>query len=308
MAVFKPLTISQKETDVKKIMQSLYRFSEDLKFTLANLGLDDNFDNSVLKTITERNEKMRTLSFDADGLKLEFSDYTTEAKTRLEENERKISMLVDSGKVVETMLSRMELYGEYITLKTGQIRIDTTNMKLDAAGNVTFSGSITGGSITIADGFRVNPDGSCVISGGLETETLNPTGGIYASELDGFNDDNYINNVEGTITCRELTATSVSCRNLYETSDQRKKKQINSLMPEAAEAMLKEMQPVQYHIGSWESIGFIANNLPTARKRGKYLALSYNNCGAVYAAAIQLNQKRIEKLKERIRRRKNVKL
>lgn len=37
------------------------------------------------------------------------------------------------------MLSRMELYGEHIDLKTGHVTIDANNMKLDAAGNATFS-------------------------------------------------------------------------------------------------------------------------------------------------------------------------
>ena len=54
MAVYKPLVIEKNETDIKKIMRQLYRFSEDLKFTISNLSLDDNFSKESLDTITER--------------------------------------------------------------------------------------------------------------------------------------------------------------------------------------------------------------------------------------------------------------
>lgn len=54
------------------------------------------------------------------------------------------------------MLSRMELYGEHIDLKTGHVTIDANNMKLDAAGNATFSGTITGGTMHLGNNFAVD--------------------------------------------------------------------------------------------------------------------------------------------------------
>ena len=80
---------------------------------------------------------------------IDLLDYETGMHTSLEQTREKISLLVDSGDVVNTMLSRMELYGEYITLKTGQVIIQAQNMTLDKAGNAYFSGDIIGGSINM---------------------------------------------------------------------------------------------------------------------------------------------------------------
>lgn len=46
MSVFKELVLS-KEEDKKSLVKKLYRFSEDLKFTLSNLD-EDNFSRSFL--------------------------------------------------------------------------------------------------------------------------------------------------------------------------------------------------------------------------------------------------------------------
>ena len=149
VAVFKPLVLDQDETDMSQVMSKLYRFSRDLKYTLSNLTLEDNMDNSFLKVLDSRKNKTREISFSKDALTIDLLDYETGMHTSLEQTREKISLLVDSGDVVNTMLSRMELYGEYITLKTGQVIIQAQNMTLDKAGNAYFSGDIIGGSINI---------------------------------------------------------------------------------------------------------------------------------------------------------------
>lgn len=140
MAVFKPLVLDQDETDMSQVMSKLYRFSRDLKYTLSNLTLEDNMDNSVLKVLDSRKNKTREISFSKDALTIDLMDYETGMNTSLEQTREKISLLVDSGDVVNTMLSRMELYGEHITLKTGQVIIQAQNMTLDKAGNAYFQG------------------------------------------------------------------------------------------------------------------------------------------------------------------------
>lgn len=174
MAVYKPLVLGKDETDINKIMNKLYRFSRDLKFTIANLSLEDNIDNSVLDVLDNRDNKMRQISFSADGLTIDLKDYETGMHTSLEQTSEKISLLVDSGSVVETMLSRMELYGESITLSTGQVVIQTQNMTLDKNGNATFAGDIIGGSINIGGKFIVDTTGKCYIAGSLTTDPPEP--------------------------------------------------------------------------------------------------------------------------------------
>ena len=144
MSVFKELVLS-KDEDKKSLVKKLYRFGEDLKFTLSNLD-EDNFSRSFL----DWESKKKSLTGE------------------LEQSAKKIKLLVSRGSVVETMLSRMELYGEHIDLKTGHVTIDAINMKLDAAGNATFTGAITGGTMRLGNNFMVDGSGHAVFQGDLK--------------------------------------------------------------------------------------------------------------------------------------------
>lgn len=315
MAVYKPLVLDQDETDVDEIMSKLYRFSRDLKFTIANLSLEDNIDNSVLDVLDSRDNKMRQISFSSDGLIIDLQDYETGMHTNLEQTSEKISFLVDSGSVVKTMLSRMELYGEYIMLKTGQVIIQAQNMSLDKNGNAWFSGDIIGGSINIKGKFIVDPTGKCYVDGTLTTETLNPPDGIYAEELDIYNDNDVINTVTGNIGCGDAyISETLSCRRVYQTSDLRCKQDIQSISDQEAAEALKTIIPMRYVFGDSGQAGIgciaqriyrdTAGHLPMVARNGRYLELPYSSYGAVYARMIQANQRRIDTIKEEIRKRK----
>lgn len=316
MAVFKPLVLDQDETDMSQVMSKLYRFSRDLKYTLSNLTLEDNMDNSVLKVLDSRKNKTREISFSKDALTIDLMEYETGMHTSLEQTREKISLLVDSGDVVNTMLSRMELYGEYITLKTGQVIIQAQNMTLDKAGNAYFSGDIIGGSINICGKFIVYPDGSCYVDGTFSTETLNPPNGIYAYELDVYNDDDRINTVTGNIACADAyISETLTCRRVHQTSDRRCKKWIEPISDQESAEALKAIVPTRYTFvdSGRAGIGCIAQNLyrkteegrlPMVVRHGKLLELPYSSYGAIYTRAIQKNQERIGALKQEIKERK----
>lgn len=172
MSVFKELVLS-KEEDKKSLVKKLYRFSEDLKFTLSNLD-EDNFSRSFLDWESEKKSLTRTIKHDADELQIKFEDLEEDSYGQLEQSAEYIKLLVNRGSVVETMLSRMELYGEHIDLKTGHVTIDANNMKLDAAGNATFSGTITGGTMHLGNNFAVDASGHAVLQGDLRCNLLNP--------------------------------------------------------------------------------------------------------------------------------------
>lgn len=316
MAVFKPLVLDRDETDMNKVMSKLYRFSRELKYTLSNLSLEDNMDNSVLKVMDRRNEKIREINFSADGLNIDLKDYGTGMHTRLEQTSEKISLLVQQGGVVSTMLTRMELYGEYIRLKTGQVIIDTGNMTLNANGDTKFWGAITGGSINIADRFIVDALGNCYVDGVLIVATLNPPNGVYASELDIYNDNDVINTVTGDIACGEAyIAEKLTCRRVRQYSDRRLKKDIQVLDEDAAAEGLQAIIPYKYVFSNsgHEAIGCIAQEvyksqdaagirLPMVGRHKGYMDLPYNSYYAVYASMIQQNQKRIDTLNNRVKR------
>lgn len=132
-------------------------------------------------------------------------------------------MLVATGDVVNEMLTRMEMYGEYIRLTSGHLVIDAENMKLDKPGNAYFSGNITGGSININNRFTVSSSGDVYIDDALTTTTLNPARAIVAANMEIYNDDDYINVIGKAATCSELyVSENLNCRKVRYTSDKRK--------------------------------------------------------------------------------------
>lgn len=316
MAVYKPLVIEKNETDIKKIMRQLYRFSEDLKFTISNLSLDDNFSKESLDAITERGATVREIKFDTDGFSIEYENYKTGVLTRLDQTEDTISFLVDSGSVVKEMLTRMELHGEYIRLTSGHILINAQNMTLDAAGNAVFSGAINGGSININNRFIVYPNGDCYVDDSLKTETLNPAQGVTAADMEVYNDNDYINTIGRTVTCSEAyISETLSCNRVRYTSDQRKKREIHPL-PDVS-MLIRNLRPVRYCINGRDTIGYIAQEvqkyavsesdtyesdcIPVVGQSGEYMELPYSMYTAVYARAIQEHQKRLDRMKRELK-------
>lgn len=320
MAIYKPLVLDKDETDIKKIMSKLYRFSQELKFTLSNLTLEDNMGKSVLDVLEARGERTRSIQFDADGLEISFGNLSSEMHTSLEQTTEKISLLVEKGDVVETMLSRMELYGEYIILKTGQVIINAQNMTLNQAGDTYFSGAINGGSININGQFVVDALGNSYVGGGMETETLNPPEGVYAAQLEVYNENEVMNTVSGNIDCSEAwIAETLNCRRAYQLSDARKKAMVQDISQEAAAEVISKMYPVCYKWGNSgrEAVGFVAQDvrelgerlgMRLAGQEGGFLSLPYGSYDALYAAGIQANQQRIERLKQEVRGLQNGKL
>ena len=220
MAVFKPMIIQKNETDIGKVVRQLYRFSEDLKYTISNLSLEDNISNDVLNSITDRNNKVRKIQFSTDALNIEYDDYASSVQTKLSQSSESIQLLVATGNVVHEMLTRMEMYGEYIRLTSGHLIIDAQNMKLDKPGNAYFSGNITGGSININNRFAVSPSGDVYIDDALTTTTLNPAKAIVAANMEIYNDDDYINVIGKAATCSELyVSENLNCRKVRYTSD-----------------------------------------------------------------------------------------
>lgn len=309
MAVFKPLIVDKNQQDIKKLMKNLYLFSEDLKYTISNLSLEDNVGKSVLDELDSRGNKVRQISFNSDGLIIDLKDFENGLHTSLSQTSEKIELLVQKGGVVDAMLTRMELYGEYITLKTGHIIIEAQNMRLDKSGNAFFSGDIVGGSINIKNRFIVDAQGKCYVDGTLATETLNPPGGIYADELEIYNDNEVINTVTGNIRCDESYITeTLNCRQVKYTSDRRLKQDIKEITEAEAAEAVKVMVPVRYcfkETGT-RSIGYIAQDLaevsplPMVREDGPYLELPYHSYTAIYAKMIQSNERRIQRLKRAV--------
>lgn len=304
MALFKPIQVTP-DMDMKALMKRLYQFNEDLKFTLSNLDLDDNCSKAMLDELDQRNDMIRTIKWDADQLQIRYEDCKTGAITALTQAEDSIELLVDSGKVVETMLSRMEINGESINMTSGHLVIEAQNFTLNKQGDAYFSGTINGGSINIGNGkFIVYPNGDCYIDDELETETLNPSNGIYAAELEIYDDEEIINYVSGQITADECyIIEELNCADVDQRSDGRMKTVIRQVGAEAA----WKLRP---RVFSWKAsgereIGFVAQEveamgLPLVHENQGMKELPYANYVALLAAAVQQNQRRINRIKRRL--------
>lgn len=309
MALYKPIQIDGNE-DIKALVKKLYRFNEDLRYTMSNLDLEDNCP-GILDKIDERNGMVRTIKWDADQLHIQYDDLETATTTSLRQSEDAINLLVSRGSVVDTLITRLDIYKESITLKSSQIVIDANNMQLDRTGNTVFTGSITGGSIWLGNGkFWVNENGDCYIDDELITETLNPSNGIFAANLEVYNDDEYVIYITDTINAGETyIGGELNCRQVKQRSDRRAKKNITGLDSSKCAKIVSQMQPKSFRfIGSGiPSIGFeaqdvyrIQDDLPLVGRNGAYLEIPYGNCAALLAGAIQDNQRRIDRMKRMV--------
>lgn len=309
MALYNPIRIDGDE-DVKTLMKKLYRFNEDLRHTMSNLDLADNCP-GVLDKIDERDDMLRTIKWDADQLHIQYDDLETDTTTSLRQSEDAINMLVSRGSVVDTLITRLDIYNESITLRSKQIEIDANNMQLDRAGNTVFTGSITGGSIWLGNGkFWVNEYGDCYIDDEMITETLNPSDGIFAAQLEVYNDDEVMIYITDTINAGEAyIGGELNCRQVKQRSDRRVKKHITGLDPSKCAKIVRQLQPKSFRfIGSGiPSIGFeaqdvyhVQDDLPLVGRNGAYLEIPYGNCTALLAGAIQDNQRRMDRLKRMV--------
>lgn len=82
-----------------------------------------------------------------------------------------VSKKVSVGDVTNQLNSELKIDGNSIALTTGHFTVDATNFTLDAQGNATFSGKITGGSIDIKNeknntSFSVDSNGRLTAKGG----------------------------------------------------------------------------------------------------------------------------------------------
>ena len=318
MAVYKPIPIQKDKGNPKDLMKSLYRHAEDLKFMFANLD-EDNFSKKFLDHLQERSRMVREIEFNDDRMKIQFEDLEKETLGKLEQSQNKIDLLVQRGGVVQTMKSRLELYGEKIVITGNRLRIDANNMKLDFLGNVEYSGKIIGGTINIANRFVVDSEGNAYYEDGLNVNVLNPSDSASAAELDVSSDDGYASSVDGEIRAGEVyVAGRLTCRRVRFLSDQRIKEIGKGEIP--ADRILKQLRPVSFRFRESENpgMGFIAQEVSKisgeemegvklAEKKGTYFGIPYDSYGAVFSQAIQNNQLRLERIKEKLEEREKEK-
>ncbi len=138
MAIF-----TQDTVDSSKIESYLYELNENLTYMFNNLTPEENYSEAARLIYAQRGERLASVEVKADQIEL-----------RVENNEKHyntsitlLSDLLSLKAETPSGSSMMELSGDRIKLTTGKFEVDATNLKIDAAGNGTFSGTVSAANI-----------------------------------------------------------------------------------------------------------------------------------------------------------------
>lgn len=306
MSYFNAPSLSS-DADMKKLRNYIMLLNQQLQYSLSNLDAEDNFSREFLISYQETDEMITQLEISMDGFLSEFRQLDEEVSSQIKVLNGEIALKVTA----EELCSEISMAEGTITFKTGHITIDAKNFTLTEAGEATFSGNVTGGSININDKFIVDKNGNTTIDSGAYTGYIECSGTLATETLITYGDCS----VEGSISCLSMTVKgSVSCETLYQSSDERLKEEIIDIPEEEALRIVLGLNPVTFsYIGDTERhMGFIAQEVNELQKElgtdypmtelgeDGYFAIPYASYTALYAAAIKEQQRQIEELERRI--------
>lgn len=179
MAIF-----TQDTVDSSKIESYLYELNENLTYMFNNLTPEENYSEAARLIYAQRGERLASVEVKADQIELRVEDNEKHYNTSI----TLLSDLLSLKAETPSGSSAMELSGNRIKLTTGKFEVDATNLKIDAAGNGTFSGTVSAAKI---------------IGGTINGSTINSTNSDipfkarkgYVSIGDFICDDSYGRNI-----------------------------------------------------------------------------------------------------------------
>lgn len=138
MAIF-----TQDTADSSKIESYLYELNENLTYMFNNLTPEENYSEAARLIYAQRGERLASVEVKADQIELRVEDNEKHYNTSI----TLLSDLLSLKAETPSGSSSMELSGDRIKLTTGKFEVDATNLKIDAAGNGTFSGTVSAATI-----------------------------------------------------------------------------------------------------------------------------------------------------------------
>lgn len=153
MAIF-----TQDTVDSSKIESYLYELNENLTYMFNNLTPEENYSEAARLIYAQRGERLASVEVKADQIELRVEDNEKHYNTSI----TLLSDLLSLKAETPSGSSMMELSGDRIKLTTGKFEVDATNLKIDAAGNGTFSGTVSAAKIIggTIDGASINSTNS----------------------------------------------------------------------------------------------------------------------------------------------------
>lgn len=138
MAIF-----TQDTVDSSKIESYLYELNENLTYMFNNLTPEENYSEAARLIYAQRGERLASVEVKADQIELRVEDNEKHYNTSI----TLLSDLLSLKAETPSGSSVMELSGDRIKLTTGKFEVDATNLRIDAAGNGTFSGTVSAATI-----------------------------------------------------------------------------------------------------------------------------------------------------------------
>lgn len=138
MAIF-----TQDTVDSSKVESYLYELNENLTYMFNNLTPEENYSEAARLIYVQRGQRLASVEVKADQIELRVEDNEKHYNTSI----TLLSDLLSLKAETPSGSSMMELSGDRIKLTTGKFEVDATNLKIDAAGNGTFSGTVSAATI-----------------------------------------------------------------------------------------------------------------------------------------------------------------
>lgn len=138
MAIF-----TQDTVDSSKIESYLYELNENLTYMFNNLTPEENYSEDARLIYVQRGQRLASVEVKADQIELRVEDNEKHYNTSI----TLLSDLLSLKAETPSGSSMMELSGDRIKLTTGKFEVDAKNLKIDAAGNGTFSGTVSAANI-----------------------------------------------------------------------------------------------------------------------------------------------------------------
>ena len=227
-----------------------------------------------------------------------------------------ITLMVKKGDVS----AQLSIESGGIDIKGNRFSWTADNSSLTADGTLTVNKGAFHGSIDVGNGqFTVDSSGK-VVAKTIQVGTASTGAVLYGSTVLA---NDFVCNETFAVNCRanmaDIGANSITCSQIYSSragewwSDRRLKHDVRKITRKTALEIIADLRPVSFRMNDGEApgMGFIAQevrkicrdqglDLPLYGRNGKYLTIPYTNYIPLLVAAVQSQQKEIDRLKRLI--------
>ena len=175
--------------NLEKVKLYLTELNKKIRFLSENVD-GDNIVPSEYQKFYQSEEKAVELAHSMDGFTLAMEDHAEKARSAIEQASRVLSLYVKE----DDLFNEIKLSPEKIVINGSGLEVDSKNFKLDKAGNLSLTGTVTAesgsfGSFQIArDGEGAYLTGDTISACGLGGTTINVSNSLNITTYDDITD------------------------------------------------------------------------------------------------------------------------